>query len=161
VFIYSAICAVPEETLVTVTAWLLTHRRRIRTRLGRRAGTVRNQAELVLRWFRDDAPLRQLATEAGIGISTAYRYLHEGFDVLAEQAPDLHDVTVDTRLRGALAFRWKQLPHARTRGPHVLLVAENGRSGRASGSTVIKSTVATTTRDGAHASTTLNTRIVF
>jgi len=30
--------------------------------------------------------------QAGIGISTAYRYLHEGIDVIAEQAPDLHDV---------------------------------------------------------------------
>jgi len=75
---------VPEETLVTVTAWLLEHRRRIGTRTGRRAGTVRAQAKLELRWFREDAPLRQLATEAGIGISTGYRYLHEGIDVLAE-----------------------------------------------------------------------------
>ena len=39
----------------------------------------------------------------------------------------------------------------------MLLVAENGRSSRASGSTVIKATVAITTRDGAHASTTVNT----
>jgi len=92
VFIYSAICDVPEETLVRMTAWLLEYRHRIGTRTGRRAGTVRAQAKLVLRWFRDDAPLRQLATEAGIGISTAYRYLHEGIDVIAEQAPDLHDV---------------------------------------------------------------------
>ncbi len=88
-FTYSAICDVPEETLLAVTAWLLEHRRRIGTRLGRRAGTVRTQAKLVLRWFRDAAPLRQLAAEAGIGISTAYRYLHEGIDVIAEQAPDL------------------------------------------------------------------------
>ena len=92
VFTYSAICDVPEETLVAVTAWLLAHRCRIGTRTGRRAGTVRAQAKLVLRWFRDDAPLRQLATEAGIGISTAYRYLHKGIDVIAKHAPDLHDV---------------------------------------------------------------------
>jgi len=58
---------------------------------------VRAQAKLVLRWSRDDAPLRQLGTEAGIGISTAYRYLHEGIDVLAEQAPDLHDVLAHGR----------------------------------------------------------------
>ncbi len=77
-FRYSAICDVPEETVVAVTAWLWAHRRRIGTRVGRRAGTVREQAKLVLRWFRDDAPLRQLAAEAGIGISTAYRYLHKG-----------------------------------------------------------------------------------
>ncbi len=91
-FRYSAICDVPEETLVVVTAWLLAHRGRIGTRVERRAGTVRVQAKLVLRWFRDDAGLRQLAAEAGIGISTAYRYLHEGIDVIAEQAPDLHEV---------------------------------------------------------------------
>ncbi len=91
-FTYSAICDVPEETLVRMTVWLLEYRHRIGTRTGRRAGTVRAQAKLVLRWFRDDAPLRHLATEAGIGISTAYRYLHEGIDVIAEQAPDLHDV---------------------------------------------------------------------
>jgi len=92
VFTYPASCDVPEETLVEVTAWLLAHRRDIGTRFGRRAGTVRAQAKLVLRWFRDGALLRQLAAEAGIGISTAYRYLHEGIDVIAEQAPDLHDV---------------------------------------------------------------------
>jgi len=83
---------VPEETVVAVTAWLLAHRRDIGTRVGRRAGTVRDQAKLVLRWFGDDAPLRQLAAEAGMGISTAYRYLHEGIEVIAEQAPDLHEV---------------------------------------------------------------------
>ncbi len=99
-FVYSAICDVPEETLVRVTAWLLAHRRRIGTRVGRRAGTVRAQAKLVLRWFRDDAGLRQLAAEAGIGISTGYRYLHEGIDVLAEQAPDLHDVLERGRREG-------------------------------------------------------------
>jgi len=65
VFTYSAICDVPEETLVRMTAWLLEYRHRIGTRTGRRAGTVRAQAKLVLRWFRDDAPLRQLAAEAG------------------------------------------------------------------------------------------------
>ncbi len=54
----------------------------------------------MLRWFRDDAPLRQLATEAGIGISTAYRYLHEGIDVIAERAPDLHDVLARGRREG-------------------------------------------------------------
>ena len=36
------------------------HRREIGTRAGRRAGTVRTQAKLVLRWFRDDAPIRLL-----------------------------------------------------------------------------------------------------
>jgi hypothetical protein len=41
----------------------------------------------VLRWFRTDTPIRLLAHDAGIGISTAYRYLHEGIDVLAAHDP--------------------------------------------------------------------------
>lgn len=48
------------------------------------------QAVLVLHWFRTDTPMRLLARDAGIGFSTAYRYLHEGIDVLAAHAPDLH-----------------------------------------------------------------------
>ncbi len=86
-----------------MTAWLLEYRHRIGPRTGRRASTVRAQAKLVLRWFQDDAPLRQLATEAGIGISTAYRYLHEGIDVIAEEAPDLHDVLARRQARRVVA----------------------------------------------------------
>ncbi len=40
-FTYAAICDVPEETLRIVTGWLLAHRREIGTRVGRRAGSVR------------------------------------------------------------------------------------------------------------------------
>ena len=57
-FTYSAICDVPEETLLQVTALLRGHRREMGTRKGRRAGSERTQAKLVLRWFRDDAPIR-------------------------------------------------------------------------------------------------------
>ncbi len=91
-FTYSAICDVPEETLLYVTALLYGHRRQIGTRAGRRVGAERTQAKLVLRWFRDDAAIRILAGEAELAISTAYRYLHEAIDVIAEQAPDLHEV---------------------------------------------------------------------
>jgi len=65
--------------------------------------------------------------------------------------------TVDTRLRSALPFVGSTYHMLERGGPGVLLAAENGRSGRASGSTVIKATVATTTRDGTHAPTTVNT----
>lgn len=99
-FTYSAICDVPEETLQHVTALLHAHRCEIGTRAGRRAGTVRTQAKLVLRWFRDDPPMRMLAFEAGLPISTSYRYLHEAIDVIAEQAPDLHDVLEQARREG-------------------------------------------------------------
>ena len=50
-----------RETLLHVIALLHGHRREIGTRAGRRAGTVRTQAKLVLRWFCDDAPIRLLA----------------------------------------------------------------------------------------------------
>lgn len=96
-FIYSAICDVPEQTLVHVTALLRTHRREVGTRAGRRAGTACVQAKLVLRWFRDDAPIRLLAAEAGLPISTSYRYLHEAIDVIAAQALDLHEVLEQAR----------------------------------------------------------------
>lgn len=99
-FTYSAICDVPEETLLYVTALLREHRRAVGTRNRRRAGSERTQAKLVLRWFRDDAPIRILAAEATLAISTAYRYLHEAIEVIAEQAPDLHDVLEQAKREG-------------------------------------------------------------
>lgn len=50
-FTYSAICDVPEETLLHVTALLGEHRRTTGTRKGHRAGSERTQAKLVLRGF--------------------------------------------------------------------------------------------------------------
>jgi hypothetical protein len=76
---------VPEQTLVYVTALLHAHRREIGTRAGRRAGTARTRAKLVLRWFRDNAPIRTLAGEVALGTSTCYLYLLEAIDVIAEQ----------------------------------------------------------------------------
>ena len=69
------------------------------TRRGRRVLGVFDHAVLVLRWFRQSAPVAQLAHDAGIGISPCYRYLHGGIDVLAAEAPDLPDV-----LRARLAL---------------------------------------------------------
>jgi hypothetical protein len=54
----------------------------------------------VLRWFRDDTRKRTLAIDAGLPVSTAYRYLHEGIDVLAAQAPDLHQVLARAKAEG-------------------------------------------------------------
>src|SRR3954454_6253135 len=53
-----------------------------------RAGPVA-PAVLVLRWFLDATRVSQLATDNGISLSTAYRYLHEGIDVLAAVAAGL------------------------------------------------------------------------
>jgi hypothetical protein len=83
-----------------VTALLWAYRREIGTRRGRRAGSERTQAKLVLRWFRDGAPMRVLAAEAGLAISAAYRYLHEAIGVIAETAPDLHEVFEQAKLQG-------------------------------------------------------------
>lgn len=41
-----------------------------------------------------------LAANAGLPLSTAYRYLHEGISVLAEHAPDLHEVLERGRREG-------------------------------------------------------------
>lgn len=99
-FTYSAICDAPEETLRHVTALLYGHRRALGTRKGRRAGSELAQAKMVLRWFRDDAPIRILASEARMAISTAYRYLHEAIDVIAETAPELHEVLEQAKQEG-------------------------------------------------------------
>lgn len=97
---YRATLDVPADTLAQFTRWLTDHRRRRGTRAGIRAASCRQQAILVLRWFRDDTPIRMLALDAGLAISTAYRYLHEGITVLAEQAPDLHEVLQRARAEG-------------------------------------------------------------
>ncbi|MGW1888263.1 transposase family protein [Streptomyces sp. NPDC001970] len=46
----------------------------------------------MLRWFRERGCVHCLARDSGISQATGYRYLHEGIDVLAPQAPDLHEV---------------------------------------------------------------------
>ena len=97
---YSATLDVPQETVYRLSGWLAAHRRQLGTRRGRRAASCYRQALMVLRWFRDDTRLRMLARDAGLGISTAYRYLHEGIDVLAAQAPDLHEVLDRARTEG-------------------------------------------------------------
>lgn len=91
-FTYRGICDVPEATLLYVTGLLWRRRRMIKTPKGRRAGSARTQAKLVLRWFRDHPPMRLLAAESGLTVPTGYRYLHEAIYVIADQAPDLHDV---------------------------------------------------------------------
>jgi hypothetical protein len=92
VITYSATLDVPEATAVLLTDLLIVERRRRGTGMGARAASARDQAMLVLRWFRDDADMKILARDAGISIPTGYRYLHEGIDVLAARAPDLHTV---------------------------------------------------------------------
>ena len=87
---YSATLDVPEETATLLVELLAAERLRRGTGIGARAASCRTQAVLVLRWFREDTGMPTLARDAGVSPATGYRYLHEGIDVLAAQAPDLH-----------------------------------------------------------------------
>ncbi|PPK90166.1 DDE superfamily endonuclease [Kineococcus xinjiangensis] len=91
----------PVELAYDLAALLRAHRARIGTRKGRRALGCYQQAVLALRWFRDATRITALARDAGIGLATAYRYLHEVIVVLAAQAPDLHEVLAEALHSGA------------------------------------------------------------
>src|SRR5919107_5332254 len=97
---YSATLDVPEATAVLLTDLLIVERRRRGTGIGARAASARDQAMLVLRWFRDDADIKILARDIAVSVATGYRYLHEGIDVLAAHAPDLHHVLEQGRAEG-------------------------------------------------------------
>src|SRR3954468_456969 len=92
VITHSATLDVPAETATLLTDLLVAERLRRGTGVGARAAWARDQAVLVLRWFREDTPLPTLARDAGVSTATGYRYLHEGIDILAAHAPDLHSV---------------------------------------------------------------------
>jgi hypothetical protein len=90
VIAYRATLDVPRE-LVQFTAKLLAAERRRRgTPAGSRALTCFGEAVLALRWFRDRTSPAALARDHSISRATAYRYLDEVTEVLAAQAPDLH-----------------------------------------------------------------------
>ena len=97
---YTAVLPVDEDTVQFVSALLAADRRRRRTRPTRRALGCYRQAVLVLRWFLDGTRLAQLAADNDIGRSTAYRYLHEGIDVLAAAAPGLRGALLAVRAAG-------------------------------------------------------------
>ncbi|WP_405648511.1 transposase family protein [Streptomyces uncialis] len=89
---YVATLDVPRHVVDYLSRLLAAHRRHIGTPRGSRALGPFRQAVLVLRWFRERGCVHCLARDAGVSQATGYRYLHEGIDVLAAQAPDLHAV---------------------------------------------------------------------
>ncbi|WP_214371479.1 transposase family protein [Pseudonocardia sp. H11422] len=91
---------VREDTALFVSGLLAAERVRRGTRRGRRALGCFRQAVLLLRWFCDGTRVEQLACDNQVGLSTAYRYLHEGIDVLAAAAPDLHGALLAARAAG-------------------------------------------------------------
>jgi hypothetical protein len=100
VITYRATLDVPMELLRFVTRLLVTERRLRGTPAGSRALTCREQAILVLRRFRDRTRVEQLGRDHGVSRATAYRYVAEGTDVLAAQAPDLHEALERAREEG-------------------------------------------------------------
>jgi DDE superfamily endonuclease len=97
---YVATLDVPRHVVVYLSRLLAAHRRRIGTQRGSRALGPFRQAVLVLRWFRERGCVHCLARDAGVSQATGYRYLHEGIDVLAEKAPDLHEVLAQCHNKG-------------------------------------------------------------
>ncbi|WP_199489341.1 MULTISPECIES: transposase family protein [Actinomycetes] len=91
---------IDQETVHFVSGLLAAERRRRGTRGRRRALGCYRQAVLVLRWFVDGTRLAQLTADNRIGSSTAYRYLHEGIDVLAAAAPGLRGALLAARAAG-------------------------------------------------------------
>ena len=98
---YRATLDVPRELLRFVTLLLITERRLRGTPAGSRALTCREQAIMVLRRFRDRTRTEQLGRDHGVSRATAYRYIAEGTEVLAAQAPDLHEALERARAEGA------------------------------------------------------------
>lgn len=97
---YAATLDVPRPVVERLARLLAAHRRRIGTPKGSRVLGPFRQAVLVLRWFRDRSCVHCLARDAGVSQATAYRYLHEGIDVLAERAPELPEVPLGCRQEG-------------------------------------------------------------
>src|SRR3954447_20406854 len=97
---YTAVLPASDETVLFVSGLLAAERRRRGTRRGRRALGCYRQAVLILRWFVDGTRLAQLARDNAISASTVYRYLHEGIDALAAQAPGLRGALLAARAAG-------------------------------------------------------------
>ncbi len=97
---YRAMLDVPRELAQYVSRLLHAERRRRGTRKNSRALTCFRQAVLGLRWFRQNAEVTALARDHGVSRATGYRYLDEVIDVLADQAPDLHDALEQAKADG-------------------------------------------------------------
>jgi hypothetical protein len=91
---------VPRELAHYVSRLLHAERRRRGTRKNSRALTCFRQAVLGLRWFRQDVDATALARDYGISRATGYRYVDEVIEVLADQAPDLHDTLTQAKAQG-------------------------------------------------------------
>ena len=80
-----------DETLDYPANLLHRHRKVPDRRSAQRVATARTQAKLILGWYRDGTRVAGLGSDHRLSQATTYRYLHKGIDVLAAQAPDLHE----------------------------------------------------------------------
>lgn len=87
---YRAVLDVPRELVAYLAGLLAAERRGRGTRAGSRALSCWRQAVFALVWFRERRPIPVTGKGMGISQATSYRYLAEAIDVLAAQAPDLH-----------------------------------------------------------------------
>lgn len=97
---YTAVLPMRRTTVEVVAGLLADERRRRGTRAGRRSLRCWDQAVMVCRWFLDGTRVAQLAVDNQIGLSTAYRYLHEGINVLAAAVPSLTNVLLAAKIAG-------------------------------------------------------------
>ena len=91
---------VPRELVREVARLLRAERRSRGTRKGSRALTCWFQALLGLAWFRNRGEIALVGAGFGVSRATAYRYRDEVIDVLAAQAPDLHDALQEVAEQG-------------------------------------------------------------
>lgn len=85
---YPSAISLSSRTLNHVAELIRTHRAQLRSRW-RRLDPGR-QALLVLAHLRNGDTYQRLAAGFGIGLSTAWRYIHETVDLLAGAAADAH-----------------------------------------------------------------------
>jgi hypothetical protein len=111
VITYRPTLDVSRELICHVARLLRAERRRRATPKGSRALTYSWQAALALRWFRDRTDPAALGRDHGISRATAYRYIDEVIEVLAAQAPDLHEALARAKDDG--------LPHLITDGTTI------------------------------------------
>jgi hypothetical protein len=105
VIIYFATLDVPEATAVLLTDLLIAERRRRghRRRCPRRHGPHPGDQSAAL-VSGENTGMPTLARDAGASQATGYRYLHEGIDLLAAQARDLHSA-----LKAGTAAGWSHV----------------------------------------------------
>lgn len=87
---YTAVLPVDRASVEWFARRLAGQRRKLGTRKGTRRLTSWTHAVFTLRFLIDGTRIRQLAVDNALPKSTAYEYLWEGLEVLAQSAPSLH-----------------------------------------------------------------------